>query len=71
MISRSVIFNSAPASVSIEPLVHGSSAVMEAHRVATAEALAYLERHAEPNIASDELTQPGASASAPAPDLPF
>ena len=37
---------SAPKSVSIEALVHGNEAALQAHRVATAEALDYLERHA-------------------------
>ena len=37
---------SAPKSVSIEALVHGNEAALQAHRVAVAEALAYLERHA-------------------------
>jgi conjugative relaxase-like TrwC/TraI family protein len=37
---------SAPKSVSLEALVHGSDAALQAHRTAVAEALRYLEAHA-------------------------
>ena len=41
---------SAPKSVSIEALVHGNEAALEAHRKAAAAAMAYLEAHAEARI---------------------
>ena len=51
---------SAPKSVSIEALVRGNSAVLEAHRVAVAEALAYLERHAaQARIAGEFVSTDG------------
>lgn len=54
---------SAPKSVSIEALVHGNRAALEAHRTATAAALRYLETYAETRVAR-ETVRTGNLASA-------
>ncbi len=46
---------SAPKSVSVEALVHGNKAVLEAHRDATAAALRYLETYAETRVARETV----------------
>ena len=46
---------SAPKSISIEALVHGNHAALEAWRGACADALEYLERHAETRVAGQTV----------------
>lgn len=46
---------SAPKSVSIEALVHGNRAALEAHRTAAAAALRYLEQYAETRVARETV----------------